>query len=215
VKCDVGILEGHITGIVTGTMAMFMHYAYVDAHSPVRNQVGTILVRQESDATVEQLRQLFATQEPPVLVMRQRAFQKRLMSLSGTLPKLLEKVTWFFGISSILVLLSNFFVSLRERRNELGTLRVLGFSRASIVALVLGEAIALYLVAGVIGCGIPFAMYHQQGLHLGDIALADVTVEPSVCLGVLLTVNLVGFFCALVPTMSILRVGTLDLLSDA
>ena len=60
-------------------------------------------------------------------------------------------ISVIFSIGAIIGAMITMYASVASRTNEIGTLRALGFSRASIMVAFLGEALLLGLVGGVIG----------------------------------------------------------------
>ena len=60
-------------------------------------------------------------------------------------------ISVIFSIGAIIGAMITMYASVASRTNEIGTLRALGFSRASIMVAFLGEALLLGLVGGLIG----------------------------------------------------------------
>jgi putative ABC transport system permease protein len=61
-------------------------------------------------------------------------------------------------------------ITVRERTHEIAVLKVLGFGRVRVLALVLGEALLLGLIGGIIGGGVTHWVINKGvgGLPLGD-----------------------------------------------
>ena len=102
------------------------------------------------------------------------------------------------GIGIILAVLCNTMaMSVRERRREQATLRVLGFGPVRIVGLILGESLAIVLLGGVLGVlfcypaaavfaaevGTLFPVFEVSdetaGLAIGCAAMSSSSCRPS------------------------------------
>jgi predicted lysophospholipase L1 biosynthesis ABC-type transport system permease subunit len=216
VYMEQGPVRVHVVGVTGGTVtvAIFPHFEFIDQLMPKHGQLSTILVRAagDPDATIQKLTDHFVGSEPPLLVMHHRAVHEHLMALSGILPDLLEKISIVFGLSTLFVLLSNAFVSLRERRIELGALRAIGFTRRRTLAMLVAEFVTTCTIAGLLGCGIPYALFHSEGIRLGDMALDNVRLNGPACAAVFLACVLLGGMVTLVPALLTVRLRVLELI---
>jgi putative ABC transport system permease protein len=160
------------------------------------------------------VREQLATSEPPVMVVKQRAFHARMLALSGSLPKLLSRVALVFALSTLLVVFSNALVSQRERRSEFGALLAIGFSRARLFALIMGEALVVAIIASLLGCGVPFVALYGRGIRLGEMALERVVLDGFVCLEVFLGGALLVCLASVIPALLLIRTKVTILLED-
>lgn len=113
---------------------------------------------------------------------------------------LLNGMRWLLAPACIatlaLVLANSISISVRERRNEIAVMKVLGFRPAQILVLVLGEAVLLGLAAGFASAGATYSIinYGLGGLKF-PIAFFDTFLIP---IEALLWGPLVGAGAALV-----------------
>jgi putative ABC transport system permease protein len=63
----------------------------------------------------------------------------------------------------ILVIANAISISVRERRTEMAVLKVLGFSPTQIMILILGEAIFIGIVSGVLSAAIAYVAINARG----------------------------------------------------
>ena len=203
-----GPVENRVAGVSHGAVSMeiFPHYEFFDSLTPQKARIGTLTIHKvtDTDRSIADLNE-YLGKDLPILVMRERAMHRRVLAVSGALPNVLEKIALVFAVSTLLVILSNAFVSVRERRMELGALRALGFRRAKVLAMLVVEFLGMGLLAGAVGCLVPLILFHEHGVHLGELALSNVTLPAPICLGVLLMTVTVGSLATLVPALLMLR----------
>jgi putative ABC transport system permease protein len=89
-------------------------------------------------------------------------------------------------------------MSVRERVREVGVLKTLGFTREAILGMILGEAVLLALLGGVIGLVIASglcAMMRQAPAFISQ--LKTLSIQPAVgavCLAVAAAIGLISSF---------------------
>lgn len=110
------------------------------------------------------------------------------------------------GLSALILLVAGFFVgngalaSVRSRRQEIGTLRTVGWSTWSVFAVVLGEVMLVGLIAGLVGVGVSLAAAKLFGL---DLALWQALLVVPLGLGLAL-------LAGLLPAWQAARVAPLE-----
>lgn len=65
-------------------------------------------------------------------------------------------------------------MAVRERRNELAVMRALGFTRRTLVGLIVTEGLLMGLAAGALGCGIAYCLLRIFGPHCSDPISASI-----------------------------------------
>jgi putative ABC transport system permease protein len=98
-------------------------------------------------------------------------------------------------------------MSVRERTREIGVLKALGFRPGLVLALVLGESLALSMMGGALGLGGAALAIGSQGARLAGLMLSVPTVLMAV--GAALLVGLAG---GLFPALTAAHVRTIDAL---
>ncbi len=96
------------------------------------------------------------------------AFRASFVSLSGNLALLLNGIALAAVFTILLVTANTMGMAVRERRNEIGVLKTLGFGSWLVMGLILVESVFL----GVLGGGL--------GLVLGSIAIKVLPKLPAV-----------------------------------
>ena len=101
--------------------------------------------------------------------------------------------------------------SIRERINEIGVMKTLGFSAAGVTAMVFGEALLVTAIGGVIGLAL--ATVFAKGLGTGDatVSSGDRHARSAYVIGGILIVVL-GALAAALPCMQAWRLKIVDAL---
>lgn len=95
--------------------------------------------------------------------------------------KMMNKVSWIFLIIILIVggiSIGNYmWANVNERKKEIGTLRMIGFSKSKIYSMLMIKAIVLGMFGGIFG----YVVGTLAGMLLGP-SLADITVQPIITL---------------------------------
>lgn len=119
------------------------------------NRVSMFFVRSKGDTEAARAQIL---QLDPQNRVRSMAEYVSLMN-SSNLPELKPFIRTMVGLGvivSFLVVLMNMHTMILERTREIGILKALGFSRADIVKMLLGETAVLTLIGSIVGIAITF-----------------------------------------------------------
>jgi ABC-type antimicrobial peptide transport system permease subunit len=105
-------------------------------------------------------------------------------------------------------------MGVRERVREIGILRCLGFGRARIFSLIVGEAMLLTTVGGILGASAAsVALVRWDGLALSGVTLPATLTPPSLAAAVVLS-TLVGLVGSLGQSLAIARRNIVDCLGS-
>jgi putative ABC transport system permease protein len=99
--------------------------------------------------------------------------------------------------------------SVRERVPELAVLKTIGFGDGTVLGLVIGEALALCVIAAVIGLGLSFL-----ALPIIHQALQGVEVSPKALVPGIAAAVLLAFIVGLPPALRAMRLNIVDALAD-
>jgi putative ABC transport system permease protein len=102
-------------------------------------------------------------------------------------------------------------ISVRERINELGVLKAIGFSDRSILFFVLAESLVIALIGGVVGLGLALLAVPLLGAALNGLLPALVLSPAILSLGLLVAV-LVGAISGLLPGIGAMRMRVVNAL---
>jgi putative ABC transport system permease protein len=98
----------------------------------------------------------------------------------------------------------------RERTNEVGVLKTLGFSNGQILSLVLGESVLIAVIGGAAGLGLAWLIV-QQGDPTGGMLPIFVLPPRDVAIGAVLIVAL-GLVAGALPAATAMQMKITDAL---
>ncbi len=128
-------------------------------------------------------------------------------------------ISVIFSIGAIIGAMITMYASVASRTNEIGTLRALGFSRASIMVAFLGEALLLGLVGGLIGLvGAAFmqafSISTMNFQTFAEIAFGF-TLTPAIIAASIAFALIMGFVGGFLPAARAARMKIVDALRAA
>lgn len=213
-------LELHIVGIYSDPAneeALYFNYDYLNESIPVtsaqRDISGTFQILVDSPADVPRVMQavdaLFDNSPAPTKTETEQQFALSFVSFLGNLKLFLMAICGAITFTILLVSANAISMSVRERVREVGILKTLGFTTSNVLSIIVGEALVLTLIGGVIGLGLAsalcFAMRPAFGLFIPGLSMTAPVAVFSLVLAVLL-----GMFSSLLPAWGASRTTILD-----
>ncbi len=121
----------------------------------MRDQIGWVLSRikdpTQSAAISKQIDTMFDQRDDQTLTQSERAFQLGWLGMFSSLLKAFDIVTLIILLVMALILANTIAMAVRERTHEYGVLRAIGFQPGHIVGFVLGEALLVGALGGLVG----------------------------------------------------------------
>jgi ABC-type antimicrobial peptide transport system permease subunit len=193
------------------------------------NQVGadynrqdtfsSVLVRAGDAATLQALtNSLNDDQRLGVTVVREREYYEQQTASGAPLQFFGLLVAVIMAVGSSFAAMNTMYAAVARRAKEIGTLRVLGFSRGSILLSFLIESLLLAFIGGVLGCLLALPI---NGVTTGvgnfatfsEVAF-DFRVSPSTMLAGIIFALVVGAIGGLFPAGSAARKEILTALRE-
>jgi putative ABC transport system permease protein len=184
---------------------VYMHYEYLDEMmaANARGSVNTIVARYAKGALAETAKRIddaFANSSAPTFSTPSDSWAEAIVNAASAVPNLITQIGALLFLVTLLVTATTLAILARERRSELAVLRAIGFRRSRVVRLLILEAIALCIPAGVLGGLVPFLLFHERGLNVARF-MTDVRVSPIVAALGLSSALLLGIVAAIVPAV--------------
>jgi putative ABC transport system permease protein len=193
-----------------------MHFTYFnEALMFGKDMIGSVGIRvvdaNQAVAIGKQVDALFANSELETETATEREWIKHWIDQIGDMTIIVTSVTLAVFFTMLLVTANRMAQSVRERTNEIGVMKTLGFGAALIVGLVLLESLLLTVSAGMSG----IALAYLLSLGLGPILKDNF---PGFAIGggtfLVATVLMVGFglVAGLWPSLMAMRLKVVDAL---
>jgi putative ABC transport system permease protein len=138
------------------TSGIVMHRAYLDeGRSFGKGRLGWMVTRianpDDAPRISKQIDDLFANSAAETRTASEKAFMAEFAKQMGDIGAILTAVASAVFFTMLLVSANTMAQSVRERVNEIGVMKTLGFTHGSVTALVLAEAVAITVAAGALG----------------------------------------------------------------
>jgi putative ABC transport system permease protein len=147
--------------------SFWFHWDYLNEAAPpqMRDEIGWITTKIENAGAAgriaKDIDRLFDSRDIQTLSMSERAMNTSFLGMLATLLKAIDIVSIVILLIMMLILGNTIAMSVRERTQEYGVLRAIGFMPRHIALLVLGEALAIGLTGGLIGVGLAYPLINQ------------------------------------------------------
>lgn len=153
--------EFELVGLYTGATAdvdetqFFFHHKYLMERTGDSGEIGWYTVEVEDPERAAEVAQAidrqFANSPAETKTASEKAFAQSFAKQVGDTGAILSAISAVVFFVILLIAANTMAQSVRERTNELGVLKTLGFTDLTVMTLVLGEALLLAGLAGVLG----------------------------------------------------------------
>ncbi len=198
------------------TRQILMHQEYFEeGKAQAKGLIGWYLVKvanaDGADRVSKQIDQQFANSPAETKTSSERAMAQSFVNQVGNIGAILRAIVTAVFFTMLLVTANTMAQSVRERTNEIGVLKTLGFSNGGVLGLVLSEAVLITVVGGAFGLagawwlGIQFEPVFRQYLPGFKVPTS------AVALGVLIMLGL-GVAAGAVPATQAMRLRIVEAL---
>ena len=168
-----------------------------------KDTAGFYFVRVDSPESMSRVAraidETFHNTPAPTKSESEQAFKLDFIATLGNVKAFILSICGAVVFTMLLVCANTMAMSIRERTREVAVLRTLGFTRQSILSLLLGESLAISLIGGFVG--LFFAALIMRVLTRPGIALpTTLRLTVPTILVVLLVAGIVGVISGLIPS---------------
>lgn len=219
-KGDGQTWEFNIAGMYDGDQGVdktqfFFRYDYLDEN---RRQgdglVGWYVVKiadpSQAQAMGAKFDEMFANSSAETKTTTEKGFVEGFAKQVGDIGAIMVAILVAVLFTMLLVAANTMAQSVRERTNEVGVLKTLGFSNGAILALVLGESVLIALLGGTAGLGLAWLIV-QQGDPTNGMLPIFMLPGRDVVLGGVLIVGL-GLVAGALPAAAAMNLKITDAL---
>ncbi|MEP7362904.1 MAG: ABC transporter permease [Acidobacteriota bacterium] len=224
-KLHFGRGDWEIVGIMDGgrTSANGEVFADLNQLSADQNRVSalsSVLLRAESPEAVQTLiNDLETDRRLNVDAFTERDYYAQQTSSAAPIQALGTFVALIMSVGSSFAAMNTMYAAVARRSAEIGTLRVLGFSRRSILAAFLIESVLLSLIGGILGCLLVLPL---NGLETGIgsfVTFSEITfsfaITPQVMFTGVMFALIMGVLGGILPAAAAARKQILVALKSA
>jgi putative ABC transport system permease protein len=203
--------------------SMFFNIAYLRELLPIQNRSfnSTVAILADSTEDVPKIAkavdEMFAASSYPTKTESEQQFTLSFVSFLGNVKLFLMIICGAVTFTILLVSGNTMAMSVRERIKEVGILKTLGFTNDAILGIIIGEAVVISLIGGLIGLVLASVLSVAVGQagrafvgQLNGLALSPLTA--GICLAVAV---LIGFVSSVVPAFNAARTNILESLRYA
>ena len=142
--------------------SLWFHWKYLDEglqqlSAPGSGNAGIIFAKVKNSAAipgiVQKIDDQFASSNNPTRTQTEAAFAQMFTDMLGGVRTYILSIGAAVVFSLLLVAANAMAMSIRERTTEIAVLKAIGFSRARVLAMVLGESCLIGLLGGFLGVG--------------------------------------------------------------
>ena len=213
------VWEFNIAGLYDGAPGvdktqLFFRYDYLDENRIAgEGQVSWYVVKIADPAQAQAMGAkfdgMFANSAAETKTTTEKGFVEGFAKQVGDIGAIMVAILVAVLFTMMLVAANTMAQSVRERRSEVGVLKTLGFSNATVLILVLAESVVISVIGGGLGLLAAWA-FVQQGDPTGMLPIF--MLPPSdVAVGVALILGL-GVVAGLMPAVGAMRLKITDAL---
>lgn len=206
------IIRGIFQAGTADDESMYFHYDYLnESLAPAeRASVGAFIVRMDgpesASAVIKGIDDQFRNAPLQTKTETEKAFQLSFLAMLGNVKAFLLSICAAVTFTILLVTGNTMAMAVRERAQEVGVLKTLGFTPTIILGLLVCEALVISFTGGLLGLGLAAVACAtlRNGPSFGA-DLSQLAVAPSI-VAVGLGVSLViGFISSLIPAYTASR----------
>jgi putative ABC transport system permease protein len=223
-----GDWEFNVDGIYQATQKsvdrsqLLFHWAYLNESLPERRKdlVGWVISRIDNPSQSANLTaavdKLFDEKDVQTTTMSERSMNNSFMAAFSAILTALNIVSVIILLIMMLILGNTIAMGVRERTREYGVLRALGFTPKHVATFVIGEALAIGVLAGGLGCALSYPIVQlgmgrwleeNMGAFFPYFRVSAETAVVAALLSVLL-----GAVSAIIPAMQASKLTIIDAL---
>ena len=211
-------LELYIRGIFTSypdNKSVYFNAKYVEeAVDFFKGRAGTFSVLAASPGDVSRVAStvddMFRNSPQPTKAESEKAFGLEFVAMMGNVKAFILMICSAVVFATLLVSANTMAMSIRERTREVAVLKTLGFTRQSVLALFVSEAVALSLAGGLIGFGLGWLMVYNATHSKQFVSFFPMKVTLGIWCLSMLTAAVVGLLSSALPSYHASKINIVD-----
>jgi putative ABC transport system permease protein len=205
----------------TDLNSMFFNYKYLYEATGQRAGVGTITSLIDDPKNAGRISKAidaeFENSDVQTKTETEQAFRASFIAMAGNLALLLNGIGLAVAFTILLVTANTMSIAVRERQQEIGVLKTLGFPSGLVMSLVLIEALLLGIMGGALGLAMAYFMIQALPnipFGVGDVVrqFPGLGLSPHIVTYGLGTALLLGLLAGFVPALLAYRARITEVL---
>jgi len=197
------------------TQSVYFDRKYLEEAVPVmKDQSGTFGILANSPADVPKVAtavdDMFHNSPQRTKTESEKAFGMDFVAMLGNVKAFILSICGAVVFATLLVAANTMAMSIRERTREVAVLKTLGFTRKTVLALFVGEAVVVAAIAGLIGVGIGSGLMYMVGHNPQAGFFQGISVNWATMVFALLLASVVGLVAAMWPSYNASRVDIVE-----
>lgn len=198
-----------------GAETMYFHWKYLYEKSDRTAQAGIYILELEHPHQAASIAKtvdgMFENSDAQTRTETERAFQAGFVQLYGNLPFVLRLIGFAVVFAILLVAANTMMMAIRERTNEIGVLKTLGFTDLTIFVAIVAEAGLITVSGGLLGALLAKFLIEASGFNAGGV-LPPMSVHWSTVLTAVGIAAFVGAISGVIPAARAVRLQIVDAL---
>ncbi|HEY6291265.1 MAG TPA: ABC transporter permease [Terriglobia bacterium] len=199
--------------------SLYFNREYLEQSLPLarRGSAGVFAILAQSTADVPRIEAAvddqFRNSPEQTKTETESAYALSFTAFLGNVKLILLSVCAAVTFTVLLVSANTIAMSVRERVREVGVLKTLGYTRGTILGIILGEAVTMSLVGAVLGIGLAAVLTRGvRSLPTFSAQLETLTIVPPVAALCLAIAAGIGLLSAFVPAYNASRISIVEAL---
>jgi putative ABC transport system permease protein len=182
-----------------------------------KDVVGTFSIRikrpEDANAVSKAIDDMFRNSPTQTKTETEMAFGLSFLAFLGNVKLILLTICSAVTFTILLVSGNTMAMAVRERVREVGVLKTLGNTNGIVIVMLVGEAVLISLIGGVIGLVLANGLCALVRTMPSTFAnMSQITVPPSVVVLCLLIAAMIGIISSIIPAWGASRRSIVDAL---
>jgi putative ABC transport system permease protein len=202
--------------------SFYFHWKYLNdgANERQKDKIGWVVTRvddpKRSAEVSAAIDKTFDDEDNQTVTMSERAMNQGFLGGASAILSALDVVSVIILVIMMLILGNTIAMGVRERTTEYGVLRALGFQPGHIRLFIIGEALTVAFLAGMVGLVLSFPLV-QLGMgrwleeNMGSF-FPHFVIDPMTAVWAVLLTLLLGGIASLIPAVQAGRLQVTDAL---
>ncbi len=197
-----------------GEQNFYFHYDYMYEAAPDQMRPGWFILQlddpTQAAAVSQRVDAMFENSSNPTKTQTEKALNAEFITMWGNVGKLVRTIGLAVFFAILLVAANTMMMAARERINEHGVLKALGFQNPLLFGIVLAESVMITVIGGVIGI-VGAAVLFRPGNAMTEYIPGFQVQTETMWFGLLIAVTL-GVVSGLVPAWQAARLSVVQAL---